>query len=220
MTIKQFTVLMFAVIFVSCAQSEKLLAKYEFSRQENGKIIMHGFFVKTASGQWQERSDIPSDIPTFNFKEIQGEEGWTTLYDSNRKQYVRFHEGVEGPLQVTYDPSMSKWGGARQMKFISVDPDKWSDKQIATVFGIAGVVLMLIIAFFFPNPTPFQYTIFRIVLALVGGGVGATIPGLLRVESGPVRATGAIAVFVIVYFFSPAQLVAHKPSPSVTHEPV
>lgn len=205
---------MLAMIFVSCAQSETLLAKYEFSRKDGDKE-MHGFFVKTASGQWQERTDIPPGIPTFNFKEIQGEEGWTTLYDPTRKQYARFHEGVDGPLQVTYDPSMSKWGGARQMKYVSVDSDKWSDKQIAIVFGIAGVVVMLIIAFFFPTPSPFQYTIFRIVLALVGAGVGATIPGLLAVASGPIRASGAIAVFVIVYFFSPAQLLARKPTPSV-----
>lgn len=90
-------------------------------------------------------------------------------------------------------------------------PMQWSDKEIATGFGIAGVVMMLVIAIFFPHPAPFQYTVFRIVLALVGAGVGATIPGLLDVNvSGVIRASGAIAVFVIVYFFSPAQLILSK----------
>lgn len=88
----------------------------------------------------------------------------------------------------------------------------WSDKQVATAFGISGVMVMLLIAFFFRYPTPFQYTVFRIVLALVGAGVGATIPGLLDVNvSGVVRASGAIAVFVIVYFLKPTELVAHNP---------
>jgi hypothetical protein len=90
---------------------------------------------------------------------------------------------------------------------------QWSDKQIATAFGISGLIVMVVLAIFFPHPTEFQYTVFRIVLALVGAGVGATIPGLVDVTiSGVVRASGAIAVFVIVYFFSPAQLITRKPT--------
>jgi hypothetical protein len=47
------------------------------------------------------------------------------------------------------------------------------------------------------------------VLALAGGGVGAVIPGFLDVSVTPstkfaLRAGGALAVFVILYFWSPA----------------
>jgi hypothetical protein len=54
-----------------------------------------------------------------------------------------------------------------------------------------------------------QFEILRIVLALAGGGVGAVIPGFLDVSVKPaaklaLRAGGALAVFVVLYFWSPA----------------
>jgi len=84
---------------------------------------------------------------------------------------------------------------------------KATQQTIAFIFGVAIVATILVIAFIVPNPTPFQYAVFRIVLALASAGVAAMIPGFLTVEVGnAVRATGAIAVFVIVFFFSPAIL--------------
>lgn len=86
--------------------------------------------------------------------------------------------------------------------------EKQEQRKGAYVFGIVFVVLILVIAVFIPNPTSFQYTVFRIVLALAAAGVAAMIPGFISVEVGnAVRAGGAIAVFVIVFFFSPAKLV-------------
>jgi len=112
-------------------------------------------------------------------------------------------------VAIPVNPSSSP---AENTQPIQPKSGTWDDKRIATVFGITGLMVMLAIAIFFPHPAPFQYTVFRIVLALAGAGVGATIPGLLDVNvSGIVRATGAIAVFVIVYFFSPAQLLSTKP---------
>jgi hypothetical protein len=225
---------------------KKVLAKYEYIFSE-GTQIFHGYIVKTAPKQWQERTD-KADIPVYYFREIPGEEGWITLYDSSRAQYARFRPGEDGPFQQTSDPK-GKWGAPLNLTAViveppptpkpspttkptpvppptasptpkptpedhKVDPGAWTaDKQIATAFGIAGVVVMLIIAIFYPNPAPFQYMVFRVVLALVGAGMGATIPGLLDVNvHGAIRATGAIAVFVIVFFFPPARLVSHKPN--------
>jgi hypothetical protein len=75
-------------------------------------------------------------------------------------------------------------------------------------FGVVFVVALLVLAIAFPDPTIFQYTVFRIVLALATSGVAAFVPGFLEVDVGNwVRAGGAIAVFAIIYFFSPAGLV-------------
>src|SRR2546426_10916784 len=74
-------------------------------------------------------------------------------------------------------------------------------------FGVAGVIVLILLAIIFPNPTPFQYLVFRIVLALAGAGVGAMIPGILNVEIPGIKAGGAIAVFVVVFFWNPARLV-------------
>lgn len=84
---------------------------------------------------------------------------------------------------------------------------------VAFVFGVAFVVTLIVLAMKFPHPTLFQYNVFRIVLALAAGGVAAMIPGFINVEFNPgtellVRAGGAIAVFVIVFFFNPAQLAS------------
>ena len=84
---------------------------------------------------------------------------------------------------------------------------KSHEKVLAFVFGVVFVVVLLAVAFFVPNPTAFQYTVFRIVLALAAAGVAAMIPGFLQVNiSTWLRAGGALAIFVIVYFYAPAAL--------------
>ena len=75
-------------------------------------------------------------------------------------------------------------------------------------FGISFIVIMLVIALGVPNPTDFQIFVFRIVLALAAAGVAAMIPGFINVEvSSTIKAGGAIAIFVIIYFFNPAKFV-------------
>jgi hypothetical protein len=90
-------------------------------------------------------------------------------------------------------------------------------KRVAYTSGVVFTIVILATAILFPTPTPFQYTVFRIVLALAAAGIAAMIPGFLSVEVGTaVRATGAIAVFVIIYFFSPAQLFVNAESNGAT----
>ena len=96
---------------------------------------------------------------------------------------------------------------------------KATQQKTAFGFGAILVLIMLAIAFICPSPTPFQYTIFRIVLALASAGIAAMIPGFINVEVGTaVRAGGAIAVFAIVYFFSPAALPAPQSNASLSKE--
>lgn len=83
---------------------------------------------------------------------------------------------------------------------------------VAFSFGVIFVIALIILAVMFPNPTPFQYTVFRVVLAVAIAGVTAMIPGFLRVTvSNWIRAGGALAVFVLVYFYNPAALVQPMP---------
>lgn len=93
--------------------------------------------------------------------------------------------------------------------------------QVITAFGfgLGFVIALLLLAIFFPKPTPFQYNVFRIILSLAAAGVAATIPGFidLNLSAGTqlaIRAGGALAVFVMVYFFNPAQLAVQSgPAP-------
>lgn len=90
------------------------------------------------------------------------------------------------------------------------------NQAVATFsFGIIFVVAMVVLAFAFPSPTAIQYLVMRIVLALASAGIAAMLTGFVTVEIPSVagatpliKAGGALAVFIIVYFRSPASLVA------------
>jgi hypothetical protein len=96
---------------------------------------------------------------------------------------------------------------------------------LAFGFGIVFSGVLLGVAVVVKNPTPLLITVVKIVIALAGAGVAATIPGFLNVEMAPsagiaVRAGGAIAVFVLVFFFVPAGLIAGveaTPPPPTDH---
>jgi hypothetical protein len=90
----------------------------------------------------------------------------------------------------------------------------------AVGFGIVGLAIILIIAIFIPVPTEFQYQVFRIILALAAGGAASMIPGILNLQiSNLITASGALAVFVVVYFYSPAQLAVRGIAPHPTPTP-
>ena len=90
---------------------------------------------------------------------------------------------------------------------------KHTQQWTAFVFGVVFVIVLLTLAIKFPNPTAFQYTIFRSVLSLAAAGVAAMIPGFISVSiSKWLRAGGALAVFAAVYFYNPAAMVSSAPS--------
>ncbi len=87
---------------------------------------------------------------------------------------------------------------------------------LAFAFGVSFILGLVILALLVPNPTPFQYTVFRVILSLAAAGVAAVIPGFieLNMKAGArfvIHAGGAIAVFVIVYFVNPARIVGPPP---------
>jgi hypothetical protein len=86
---------------------------------------------------------------------------------------------------------------------------------LAFTFGVIFVAVLLVIALFVPDPTPQQFEIFRIVIAIAVAGIAAAVPGLLRltISQGSklaLQAGGALAVFVVVYFYSPARWAAEE----------
>jgi hypothetical protein len=100
---------------------------------------------------------------------------------------------------------------------------KSTEKLLGFIFGTSFVAVMLVIAFLAPYPTKFQYEVFKIVLALAGAGCAAVMPGFIKVEYvdikylPAIRAGGALAVFLILFFNSPAGLLLRQP-PIKSHE--
>ncbi len=80
------------------------------------------------------------------------------------------------------------------------------------VMGTVFVLLILLITVLGGAPSPEQFQIYRIVIALGGAGFAVALTGQMEVRiplmrNGLIKATAGFAVFVILYFFSPAALV-------------
>jgi hypothetical protein len=82
--------------------------------------------------------------------------------------------------------------------------------QIAIfAFGLGIVLALLVLIFKLPHPTPFQYVVMRVLLALASAAIATMLTGFLDVEiPNFLKAGGALAVFVVVYFKAPAALDA------------
>lgn len=88
--------------------------------------------------------------------------------------------------------------------------------MLAFTFGCVFVAVVLALAFIGDNLDDRRFEILRIVLALAGGGVGGVIPGFLDLDmkagtKWALRAGGGLAVFIVLYFWSPAHWVAPQP---------
>jgi len=86
-------------------------------------------------------------------------------------------------------------------------PPLW-EKISGLIFGVVFVSVILVLNVFIKNPTPSQYETFKAVLALAAAGVGGILTGFIRIEGTinkvVIRAGGALALFLIIYFFSPS----------------
>jgi hypothetical protein len=64
----------------------------------------------------------------------------------------------------------------------------------------------------YPQPDPIQFTVIRLLFALLAASLASILPGFMHVAAHKwVTAAGALAVFIIVYFLSPARLVTSTP---------
>ncbi len=96
-------------------------------------------------------------------------------------------------------------------------PPLW-ERVTVVAFGVGFVLMLLAIALLVPDPTNFQMWVFRVVLALAAGGVGALIPGFIEFKfRNWLRAGGAAAFFALVYLVNPPGLIVN--SEAVSDEP-
>lgn len=80
-------------------------------------------------------------------------------------------------------------------------------QTVAVSLGVFFVLLLLGLVFWRRNLTSAEYTFSRVVLALAAACIAVVITGFLQVNINEfIQAGGALAVFVIVFFYSPAAL--------------
>jgi hypothetical protein len=161
-----------------------------------GAIMAHQIFLDSHSGVLKG-SLVKPDMNAFAnmqrmTKEYLKKETWKTL----EKQYRAIGLPVTG-------------FETKEVGDLSETP-KW---QLITglVVGIMFALIILFLVVFIPNPTPSQFFFFRGLFAISLAAVAVIIPGLLNVESRfnkfSVKASGAIAVFILVWMLNPPALI-------------
>ena len=117
------------------------------------------------------------------------------------KQICANHEGIIKMLQEQPAPAISPGTFEMQTQRLNT--------ILAFIFGVIFIAAILTLVVLIPNPTLAQWKVFCVVLSLAAGGVATTISGMLKVDltftkRAAIGGTGALAVFLIVYFFVPA----------------
>jgi VIT1/CCC1 family predicted Fe2+/Mn2+ transporter len=142
-----------------------------------------------ASGDAQENFDIKSH------KGAEGKFEAGSLR-GRAKRTVRYEDGIESEETAIQKTELE----AKNARLNLI---------LAYVFGVVFISVILVLTVVLPPQNRFQARVFSVVLALAAGGFGTVLSGILnaRLQFGKrvtIGATGALAVFVIVYFFMPA----------------
>lgn len=93
-----------------------------------------------------------------------------------------------------------------------MSPSTLNIEKIAVfAFGVIFLSAILVLVVLIPTPTTTQFFAFRLTMALCAAGIGALLPGFLRLDvplpvRGGIRAGGALALFASVWFVNPASL--------------
>ena len=79
---------------------------------------------------------------------------------------------------------------------------------IVFIVGLGFLMVRVLLALWLPHPSKDQEAVFRTVLSLAAAGIGAAIPGLMKIESQiaetTISASGALTLFALVYLLNPA----------------
>lgn len=82
------------------------------------------------------------------------------------------------------------------------------EKILGFSFGVIFVSVLLVLNVLIPDPNQTQYETFKIILALAAAGIGGILTGFIQIKGVfgklALRAGGALALFLVIYFFSPA----------------
>jgi hypothetical protein len=138
-----------------------------------------------------------------------------TLYtfqisDSSAGVALRAEYKDEAPQNATLAQGVNEWDFSFNNVEVPMPINKpfWQE-HIPGLLGVVFLVISIVLAVVFSNPTDYQRRVFVGALAVAIAGIGTEIPGFLNVKLSlgtklTITAAGALAIFVLVYFFVPA----------------
>jgi len=116
----------------------------------------------------------------------------------------------EDPQNVTLSQGTNEWDFSFNNVEVPMPRDKsfW-EEHLPGLIGVPLLLISIVLAVIFGTPTGYQRQVFVATLAIAVAGVGSEIPGFLNVnltlgQKLSVTAAGALAIFVLVFFFVPA----------------
>jgi hypothetical protein len=136
------------------------------------------------------------------------------VLDSSAKVAVQalYRGALIGPVKLAQDQQ------SYDFEFpVTIHP-RWREfamKHFPALIGVFFILLTLILAFVFGCPNTLQSRLLLATFALGAGGFGGEIAGFLRVnlsllQKTKISAGGAMAVFIVLFFFEPAGSLALK----------
>jgi len=115
----------------------------------------------------------------------------------------------ENPQEVTLANGVDEWDFTFVNVEVPVPRDKpfW-EEHLPGIIGGVFLVISIVLAIVFSEPSEFRKRVFVGALAIGLAGLGAEIPGFLNVKMTlgtklKITAAGALAIFVLVFFFQP-----------------
>ncbi|WP_260703422.1 hypothetical protein [Edaphobacter flagellatus] len=117
-------------------------------------------------------------------------------------EYLYFQAHSIGIARVEGKYSVANREHSRELRYFWVS------------FGL--LILIIVLSLIVPSPTPWQMNVLRTIIALASAGFVAFLPGMLTVQGAikensflnktSVKASGAFAVFLLVYYYVPTIL--------------
>ena len=160
-------------------------------------VIIHHNFLRSYSDILNGMLCKPDENAYGNMQRMTKEYLQTDSWKKLEQQFVDNNLPVAG----------FRYAGAKDLK----ETPKW---QLITgvCIGVSFALMILVLAVLIPNPTTTQFFIFRGCFAISLAAIAAIIPGLLNVETRlqrfSIKATGAIAVFALMWLLNPPVLIS------------
>jgi len=179
------------------------------TRQFNRQVLV---YVRDADNHLVEGSTIKWKENGQDRGSIDPSDGHGTLTPVHQKSIVEVTVEYDGLQPETRTLAADQNNCTIVFPSLHLHPTTWTqimEKHFPAFAGIFFILIAIILAFVFSNPNPLQIHIILALFSLGGGAFGSEIPGLLNVNltitsKFVIAATGAAAIFVILYFAVPA----------------